>query len=418
MTNLLNEWRTGSESARLEVAGAAVLMACLGIGTFTIWGANLVAAAGILWAILAWREGRRPDVPAFFWPLVAFAAWTLLSCALSLDPEESFKRSRQLLFFLVVPGTVRLLRGERAMTAINVIVAFGAASALFGIVQYAALGYDIPDMRPRGTFGHWMTWSGVLMLVACCAAARLIFPRRQWIWPAIAVPSLAAALVFSNTRNAWIGTALGVGTLLAVRQVKLLLLAPVAALLLYFVAPAGAQQRALSIFDPGHEANRDRVGMLISGTNMVRDHPVFGIGWNMVESEFPKYRTAYAVDPHDQPGASRKHLHNVPMQLAAERGLPALALWLWFVVVAARDLFRQLIRGPEKTVAAAGVAALVAMLAAGMFEHNFGDSEFLMLFLEIISLPYAASRVPPLDFARGDLSESRRSRAEGRDPRT
>jgi len=39
-----------------------------------------------------------------------------------------------------------------------------------------------------------------------------------------------------------------------------------------------------------------------------------------------------------------------------------------------------------------GLAALVAMLTAGLFEHNFGDSEFLMLFLVIITLPCAAAR--------------------------
>ena len=33
------------------------------------------------------------------------------------------------------------------------------------------------------------------------------------------------------------------------------------------------------------------------------------------------------------------------------------------------------------------------MLAAGMFEYNFGDSEFLMLFLLLVTLPYAADRV-------------------------
>ena len=32
------------------------------------------------------------------------------------------------------------------------------------------------------------------------------------------------------------------------------------------------------------------------------------------------------------------------------------------------------------------------MLAAGMFEYNFGDSEFLMLFLVLITLPFAAMR--------------------------
>jgi hypothetical protein len=29
-----------------------------------------------------------------------------------------------------------------------------------------------------------------------------------------------------------------------------------------------------------------------------------------------------------------------------------------------------------------------------MFEYNFGDSEFLMLFLVLVTLPYAAERVP------------------------
>jgi len=37
------------------------------------------------------------------------------------------------------------------------------------------------------------------------------------------------------------------------------------------------------------------------------------------------------------------------------------------------------------------VAAMVAMLVAGLFEYNFGDSEFLMLFLGLITLPWAAA---------------------------
>ena len=33
---------------------------------------------------------------------------------------------------------------------------------------------------------------------------------------------------------------------------------------------------------------------------------------------------------------------------------------------------------------------MVAMFAAGLAEYNFGDSEFLMLFLVLMTLPYAA----------------------------
>ncbi len=45
------------------------------------------------------------------------------------------------------------------------------------------------------------------------------------------------------------------------------------------------------------------------------------------------------------------------------------------------------------SIAMAALAAVVAMVAAGMFEYNFGDSEFLMLFLLLVTLPYAADRL-------------------------
>jgi len=90
--------------------------------------------------------------------------------------------------------------------------------------------------------------------------------------------------------------------------------------------------------------------------------------------------------------ATNQHLHNVPVQIAAERGLIALGAWLWFVVAAFAGHIRELRRGQHLAVAATGLAAMVAMLTAGLFEYNFGDSEFLMLFLGLITLPFAAAR--------------------------
>jgi O-antigen ligase len=84
------------------------------------------------------------------------------------------------------------------------------------------------------------------------------------------------------------------------------------------------------------------------------------------------------------------HLHNVPIQIAAERGIPALLAWLCFVGVAAVTLWRQMRAKVAPDVAGAGLAALVGMLAAGLFEYNFGDSEFMMLLLGLITLPFAA----------------------------
>ena len=48
------------------------------------------------------------------------------------------------------------------------------------------------------------------------------------------------------------------------------------------------------------------------------------------------------------------HLHNVPLQIAAERGLPALLAWAWFLVSAVAGLLRKLRSAKPRYLAAAG----------------------------------------------------------------
>jgi putative inorganic carbon (HCO3(-)) transporter len=106
----------------------------------------------------------------------------------------------------------------------------------------------------------------------------------------------------------------------------------------------------------------------------------------MVETLYAEYRDPDAVEKVNP------HLHNVPVQIAAERGLPALATWLWFVAIVMLDLWRAFRADRARVLAAAALAAMAAMLGAGMFEYNFGDSEFLMMLLLVITLPFAAAR--------------------------
>ena len=109
----------------------------------------------------------------------------------------------------------------------------------------------------------------------------------------------------------------------------------------------------------------------------------------MVEKVYVQYRRAGAVQPINQ------HLHNVPMQIAAERGIPALGVFIWFVVAWPARCCRC--SAPATTACWRPPASRrsSAMLAAGMFEYNFGDCEFLMLFLVLITLPFAAMRPEP-----------------------
>ena len=352
-----------------------------------------IAAAQILLtiAVASWLashivRSERLEAPPFFWPLVAYAAMTLIAAGFSIDPEESFTDSKQLVLFMLVPITYDLARGARANTVLSIILTIGAASAFVGIVQYAVLNFDGLGRRPQGTLSHWMTYSGTLMLVICAATARLLYGKSGRLWAAFVMPALLVALSLTLTRGAWVGVALGVAVLFLSKDFRLLALIPVVAVIGIVLAPQELIDRGKSIFDRNDLTSRDRIAMLQAGVAMVKDHPLTGVGPDQVERVYPSYRVADAVKP------TNPHLHNVPMQIAAERGLPALAVWIWFVGSVTISLFRLLRKSRHKSLAAAALGGVAAMLAAGLTEYNFGDSEFLMLLLVIITLPFAADR--------------------------
>jgi O-antigen ligase len=383
-----------SATDRLDHAGLAAMFAVAVALQFSIAIAQTLFAVAVLcWlAIVLWRR-ERVEVPAFFWPLLVYAGITLVSSAFSPRPAVSFGDSKQLLLFLVVPVTYRFVAGARGSTMITVVVSAAAASAAFGIFQYGVLQYDQLQMRPRGTLGHYMTYSGLLMLVIGCALARILFGKRDRLWASLVMPALIVAVAVTFTRSASVGACAAAALLLALKDFRLLAVLPIVAALLLAVAPAPVTQRLVSIFDMNDATVRDRIAMIREGGRIIRAHPVVGIGPNMIEPFYADFRGADAVEKVNP------HLHNVPVQIAAERGLPALAVWLWFIVVLARDLARRFREGSGRVLAAAGLAALTSMLAAGLFEYNFGDSEFLMLFLMLITLPFAAdsrSTVPKL----------------------
>ena len=371
----------------LERVTVALLLCFVASLQISIAAANiLLALMMVCWIAQIVQERTLPAVPRFFWPLAAYAAVTLIISAFSLDPRTSIIDDKQLVLFVIVPAVYQIARGERAALVVDVIVSVGAASAAYGIVQYGLLHYDNLGRRPEGAMSHYMTYSGLLMLVICAAAARLIFGRRSRTWPALVMPALVVALALTLGRSAWIGASMAIALLLALKDLKLTMLLPVFVAILFAIAPGTVTRRVMSIFDPQEPTNQDRLAMIEIGARIIRDHPLTGVGPNMIPRVYEQYRPDYAINPVNP------HLHNVPLQVAAERGVPAALVWLWFVISLLVALVRLFRSQSDKVPAAAALAAVAAMLAAGLFEYNIGDSEFLMLFLVLVTLPFAAAR--------------------------
>jgi O-antigen ligase len=371
----------------LERVTLALLLGFVGALQVSIAAAQILLAAMVVsWLAVHVSDRTRPSVPSFFLPLAAYAGVTLIASVFSLDPVASLFDSRQLLLFAIVPAVYDIARGQRASTIIDVLVSVGAVSAAFGIIQYGVLHYDNLGQRPDGWLTHYMTYSGVLMLVLCAAVGRLVFGSRDRTWPALVLPALVVALVLTSTRSAWIGAFAAVGLLLLMKDFRLMALLPLVLAVLFVVAPASFADRMQTAFDDRDPGTLDRLAMIEVGGRMIAAHPLTGVGPEMVPRVYEQFRPDYAVN------ATNPHLHNVPIQIAAERGLPALAVWLWFIGATALALWRLFRKKVDPVLAATGLAAVTAMLAAGLAEYNFGDSEFLMMFLVLITLPFAAAR--------------------------
>jgi len=258
------------------------------------------------------------------------------------------------------------------------------ALVLAGVAAVAAA-----SAHGAGTIATRLFVAALAALAAAVALARGERARRAAaLLPFAVVPFAAWALVVSQTRGVWLGALFGLATLAAVRAPRLLGVVAAAVLLLLVLRPASLGER-LTVHDA---SSLDRYYMWQAGLDMVLDRPVFGQGPGMILVTYPRYRWPEAPNPQ------APHLHNNPLQIAAERGVPGLVFFLWWYAAAlsaARDETR-LARGggpgctrADAAAGAAALALLVAIFVAGLVEYNLGDSEVLMLVLLVTATPFA-----------------------------
>jgi O-antigen ligase len=380
--------------------------------SITLSEATLVVLAFVL--VLGPRTAR----PRASWPLIgpmlAFALWTLVTVLASARPGESFMASRGLLTLLAFYVVLHALPDARAAARFaNGLLIAVAIVAVLSIVQ---VGFCPAEgtvdsssavrllmrkcARARGFFSIYMTLAGVLSLVLVSTLPRVALgrPGTAWILPAWLAGLLALGL--TSVRGAWLGFAAGVaGAALGLRRRWLVLAALVLVLVGALVVEPGLLRRLKTVGDIADDTTRDRLAMLDAGLRLAIAHPLTGIGPGQVKNVYPTVASAEALR------RSTSHLHNTPLQIVVERGLPGLAAWLAIWVGffgAAWRVFRRIPPADEESCALVlgSMAAIAAFLAAGLFEYNFGDTEVLLVALAVMALPFVVER----DLAVGTTS--------------
>jgi O-antigen ligase len=294
---------------------------------------------------------------------------------------------------------VRVYRAE-VLPAFN--VARGALPA--GATPEARLGITSwsrgRDERASGFYGQYQTYSEVLQLVASLALGLLVALRRKLSLKgalvALALAGMCGALLLTLTRASWAGFLLSALTVLLVGAGRrTLFVAACVALPLVLVGLLVLQQkRQVGFIDARDQSTSWRLMVWRDGTRVLLSSPrhlLVGVGMDSLKRHWREWGM---FDQGRQPWG---HLHSTPLQIAFERGVPALLVWAAWLFVYARTLWRMLKRGAsedwvERGLVLGALGGLVGFLAGGLVHYNFGDSEVVMVFYFIMGLALAAER--------------------------
>jgi O-antigen ligase len=375
---------------------------------FSIAVSQILMGAGLLMVLIRPSPHVFPPIKA---PLALFFAWTVLSAVLSGHLVDGFPQIKKFFVFAIVVLISRSFRNVVHVTTLFFAwVVLGVLSAADGFAHLLARyheairlnwnSYDFYlDDRIKGFANHWMTFGAEQMIILLLLLAYLLFacPRRWRILGWACAGLLWLSLMLGLTRCIFLlGVPVGAIYLLAVSKPWTLALTPVIATLSWVAAPFQVHERVESVLSPHGDldSNAQRAVSRRTGWEMVKAHPWFGLGPEQIRPQFLSY-----VPPdvqHPLPRGWYGHLHNVYLQYAAERGVPALFFFLWLIGRMVADFTKALwshaVSQRGRWVVHGAIAVIGAILAEGFFEHDFGDSEVLTMFLIVTTGAYVVTR--------------------------
>lgn len=275
----------------------------------------------------------------------------------------------------------------------------GDSAARFGIVEWSRGR----DTRASGFFGHYTTYAEAIQLILSIAFGLMITvpAGRSSRWRSLlvmVVGALAIGLFLTVTRASWAGFVLSATLMMIIgtsRKTVILCLAvgiPVAIAGLFYLQ----QKRNIALVDTNQGGSsswrmtvwQEGIELLISSPR----HLAVGVGMDSIKTH---YREWGLFNNGKLPIG---HMHSTPLQLALERGIPALIAWLVWMFIYLKLLWRGCRRTdldwPERGLLLGTFGGTIGFLASGLMHYNWGDSEVVMVFYLLMGLSLAVMNQP------------------------
>lgn len=324
-------------------------------------------------------------LPRICWWWLGWAAVEVISWLRSPQPRAGLGEMRHLLLiaavFVILACLQRPADKMRIWRGLFLTSTVGAGALLINTIMrmvtfgsVIAAGGDAEFyLRNGGFLHHWMIYATVEALIfGGLLEFRFRFPKeRPWATPALGFHCLA--ILFSFTRTLWITAFLLTAMHLAWRRSRWIFALPVVALVAFVAAPQAIRTRIADSSHLDYYSNSERLQMWRVGYNMIREHPIFGVGPGLVEDSYANYLPRGEALP-----AYHGHLHNNGLQLAAEFGIPVLcaaSIWLAFLLKELRRVKSQ----QERFLYNSALLGILGFLMTGMTDYTYGHALGLIL---------------------------------------
>ena len=255
------------------------------------------------------------------------------------------------------------------------------------------------DWRATGFFNHWVTYAEVLQLIASLALGILLTLKQKknltGVLLFLAVAGLVFALAATVTRASWIGFAVSAVTiLLFTSSRRTLLIVGACAIPLVLASVVVLQQkRGIGFIDKTDQSTSWRQTVWEEGSALLISKPrhlLFGVGMDSIKGHWREWGL---FDNGRQPIG---HMHSNLLQIALERGLPALIVWLILLGIYVRMLWRtarsEAIEDFPRGLAIGALGGAIGFLTSGLVHYNWGDSEVVTVFYFIMGLCLVVER--------------------------
>jgi O-antigen ligase len=256
------------------------------------------------------------------------------------------------------------------------------------------------EWRAAGFYGHYTTYAEALQLIASLALGLFVAlgSKRGWRGALLllVLMGLGGALLLTVTRASWLAFLLSAFVIVLAgssRRTAIIVAAcalPVVLAGLFVLQ----RQRNVGFYDQKDQSITWRETVWREGLELLKSKPrhlLVGVGMDSIKGHWREWGL------FDEGRLPIGHMHSTPLQIAVERGIPALLAWVIFVVVYGVMLLR-LARSKkiedwiERGIVLGALGGLVGFVASGMVHYNFGDSEVVMIFYFIMGLSLAVAR--------------------------